>query len=113
MFGEYNNVEIVCAGRMEYTRTRFMYTKYKKKVVPHSLTFLKPIMLKQTEGKEAQTRATILELIQRHPNRKTDFLQRHNLDEDMFKYCYVGVLRLELADEKLHKIQPKLNALEE
>ena len=84
------------------------------KVVPHSVKFKKPVRLRSTTAAvEAQTRAAVLDLIKQQPHIKNDFLQRHNLHEDIFKDCYIGVIKLELADEDFYKIEPKLKKLEQ
>ena len=84
------------------------------KVVPHSVKFKKPLRLRNTSAQvEAQTRAAFLEIIKQQPQIKDIFLQHHNLHGDIFKDCYIGVIKLELADEDFYTIEPQLNKLEQ
>jgi len=63
-------------------------------------------------NQDALTRQSFKELIAEKPHIITDFLQQHNLHEDELSKCYIGVIKLELADEDFYTINDKLKELE-
>ena len=87
--------------------------KYNINVVEHSVKFKTPVKYSNKGAQvEAQTRQAVHELIRAKPYIKNNFLQQHNLDEDSLNACYIGIIKLELADEDFYKIVDKLEGLE-
>ena len=56
----------------------------------------------------AQTRHNFQDLVAEKPHILNNFKQQHNLHDDQLSKCYIGLIKLELADEFAYKINSKL-----
>ena len=92
------------------TRVRRICKECDILVVPHSVKFKKPAIY---GGKaEAQTRKSFNEVTQANPDIINNFIRQHNLTKDELNKCFIGVIKLELADENFKTIYNKLKRLE-
>ena len=84
------------------------------KIVEHAVKFKNPVKYSNKGAQvEAQTRKEVEELIRAKPYINNNFLRRNNLDEDNLNECFIGIIKVELADEDFYTIVDKLEALEE
>jgi hypothetical protein len=92
------------------TRIRKICLDLNIKVVPHSVKCKNPILY---GGKETiHARKAFKELTDERPEIISNFLKQTGLEKEDLKDCYIGIFKLELADENFNTIHTKLKKLE-
>jgi hypothetical protein len=94
------------------TKIRRICDKFNIKVVPHSVKFKKPVLFgNELEG--GHIRTSFKELTEKKPEIIKNFLKQTDLKKEDLKNCYIGICKLELADEDFNTIHNKLELLQE